>query len=90
MTQKQQERFAIHVWWLRSFHLDTTFIWIQVPGYNPPPGNFDINAIHSARCFMRYCRCCEVLQLKKDMQMDPLIFLIHGAKSRLQVTTLWF
>lgn len=43
----------------------TAFIWIQFPGYNPPPGNSEINTTHSARCFMCYCRCCEGLQLKK-------------------------
>lgn len=63
------------------------FIWIQLQAYNPPPRNLEMSTRHPARCFMCCCRCCEVLQLKKDMQMDSLVFLIHGANSRLQVST---
>lgn len=70
----------------------TAFIWIQYHQYNPSLGHLEINETHWARCVLHYCqdwKCCEVLQLRKDTQVEPLVFLTYGPESRPQVTTLF-
>lgn len=70
----------------------TAFMWIQLHQYNPSPGHFQINETQWTRCILHYfqdCKCCEVLQVRKDTQVESLVFLICGPEGRPQVTALF-